>query len=74
MPYINPQFRTIKIDEEDFNLISKYLDAARTRCNANAAKCNTVNRSVSSEMKKQANIDEADSISDLLSRLSTEMI
>jgi len=74
MAYINTTFRTIKIDEEDFSLIAKYLDAARSKCKANAAKCNTINRSVSSEMKAKANLDEADRISDLLSRLSTEMI
>ncbi|OFX52418.1 MAG: hypothetical protein A2066_21730 [Bacteroidetes bacterium GWB2_41_8] len=74
MPYINSQIRTIQIDEEDYNLIYKYLDVARSKCYSNAARCNTVNRSVSSEMKAKANIDEADLICDLLSRLSTEMI
>lgn len=74
MPQTNQQMRNIQIDEEDFNLIYKILDAARTKFYANAEKCNTINRSVNSEVKRQANLDEAGRIHDLLSRLSTEMI
>jgi hypothetical protein len=75
MPYINPTFRTIKIDEEDFNLIEKHLSHAATKCRANAEKClNTGYSTVSSEMKAEQYRNEADRIMDLLSRLSTEMI
>lgn len=75
MPYINPTIRTIQIDEEDFNLIAKYLSSAETKCRANAEKClNAGYRTVSSEMKAEAYRNEADQIGDLLSRLATEII
>jgi predicted esterase len=75
MAYTNPNFRTIQIDEEDFNLFVDIIEAKITQLKASAEKCVVGGYgSGASLTKAMAHTDKANRLRELISRITTELI
>jgi hypothetical protein len=74
MPYLNQNFRTIKIDEEDFNLFVDIIQAKITQLRASAEKCANGYCNGASLTKAIEHTRKADRLRELLSRIVTELI
>jgi hypothetical protein len=74
MAYTNPNFRTIQIDEEDFNLFVDIIEAKITQLKASAEKCANGYGSGASLTKAMAHTDKANRLRELISRITTELI